>query len=220
VSIEVAGPTGPERVATTTTATAEPMTYGTDGTVHVTVTPVTTSGEVTVLDGSEIVATGTVTAGSADVTIDGEALGVGRHTLTVRYAGDSAHQPSEGTVSVEVAKAVSSTSASTSPRPIRVATGTSTVRVSVDAGRVAATGTVVAVVGGKVLDTATLVDGSATLEVGPFRDTGVKTVEIRYSGDGQVAASSATVSVRVVKGGPKSPPRTPRSAHDVAVVTK
>jgi 5'-nucleotidase len=204
VSIVVVGPTEPELVGTTTTATAESMmTYGTDGSVRVTVAPATASGEVTVLDGSQTVGTGILTAGSADVTIDGEALGVGSHTLTVRYAGDSAHQPSEDTVTVEVTKAVSTTSASASPGRVTVVTGTSRVSVSVEADGVEPTGTVEAVVGGRVVDSATLLGGLATLEVGPFGNTGEKTVEVRYSGDGQVAASSTTTSVRVVKAEPR-----------------
>ncbi len=202
VAVTVTKP-DPGPVDTNVTATAEPMTYGTDGTVDVTVTPTDATGTVTVLNGETTLGNATLAGGSAAVTIAGKALAPGTHTLTVRYAGDATHKASSGSVSLTVAKVSSVATAQASPATVKVKKGTSTVSVSVSAGGVTPTGTVEAYLGDRLLDTASLADGSARLVVGPFGSVGTKTIDIRYLGDDNVAPSSTTTSVKVVKATPK-----------------
>lgn len=93
----------------------------------------------------------------------------------------------------------STTTAETSPDRITVGKDRATVRVRVRADGVEPTGTVTAVSEGRTLDTATLVNGRATLRVGPFDSAGRKSIEVSYSGDDEVAPSSDRTSVRVEK---------------------
>ncbi|WP_295657787.1 Ig-like domain repeat protein, partial [uncultured Nocardioides sp.] len=83
------------------------MTYGKPATVTVEVTSGAT-GTVQVLERSRVVATGTLAAGVAKVVLPARSLKLGRRTLTLRYLGDAAYQPSQGTVTVTVVKAAAS----------------------------------------------------------------------------------------------------------------
>ncbi len=82
-----------------------------------------------VLDGDTVLGTGTLSGGTATVTIPGTALEVGSHTLTVRYLGDAQNAPSTTTVELDVAKAAATVSA-TAARFVYGRAGT--VKVSVD----------------------------------------------------------------------------------------
>ncbi|MCW2766782.1 MAG: Endonuclease/exonuclease/phosphatase, partial [Nocardioides sp.] len=81
-------------VETSVSATAQPMTYGADGSVSVSVTPGTATGTVTVLDGDTVLGDAALSGGTADVVIPGTALQPGQHALTVRYGGDATYAPS------------------------------------------------------------------------------------------------------------------------------
>lgn len=188
---------------TSVESSAGSLTYGTDGTVDVTVTPSTATGTVTVSNGLSTVGSATLTDGSAAVSIPGTALEPGSYTLTVRYSGDSAHQPSSGSLSLTVEKAGSVTTATASPEKVKVKKGTSTLTVSVSAEGVDATGTVEAYLGDRRLGTASLSDGTAELVVGPFDTVGTKTIDVRYLGSDRLEASSTTTSISVVKATPK-----------------
>jgi 5'-nucleotidase len=189
--------------ASTVTATAGSMTYGTDGSVDVTVTPASATGTVQLLDGHTIVGEGTLSDGKATVTVPGDALEPGDHSLAVAYLGDALTAPSQGTVDVVVAKAASTTSAAADPATVKVKRGTSSVSVTVSADGATPTGDVTALVDGAVAGTATLANGKAVIAVGPFATVGTKTVEIRYAGDDHVSGSQASTSVEVVKARPR-----------------
>jgi len=190
---------GPTVVDTTTTATAGAMTYGTDGAVNVTVTPATASGAVTITADGVAVGSGSITNGTGTVAIGGTSLAPGSHALVVRYAGNATHKASEGGVTIQVAKASSSTSAAVTPDQVRVESGTASVSVTVAATGADPMGTVTALIGGRQVGSATLVDGKAAIAVGPFESTGTKAIEVRYSGDERVAGSAVSTSVTVVK---------------------
>lgn len=194
--------------ATSVSATADPMTYGTDGTVDVAVTSATAAaGSVEILEGSTVLGSGPLSGGASTVTIPGTALAPGGHTLTVRYLGDDQNNPSSTTLAVSVAKATSTVAATVaatvSPTSIKAKKGTASVAVTVAANGVTPTGVVGLFVDGSLVKAATLTNGAATLTVGPFDSTGVKTFEVRYLGDGNVATCSVTTSVNVTKAGPK-----------------
>ena len=111
------------------------MVYGTPGQVDVKVSSAkATSGSVQVLEGDVVIASGTVAAdGSATLPVQGTALPVGSHTLTVEYLGDAANKPSQGTVQVVVAKAGSTSQAVVTPAQVVVKQGLVTVQASVTA---------------------------------------------------------------------------------------
>ena len=208
VTVTEAAPT-----ATTTTATAGAMTYGTAGSVNVTVTPAGSTGTVTVRNGATVLGTGTLNgAGSVQVAIPGTSLEPGSHTLSVSYGGDTTHAASSGTVTIVVSKASSNTAATANPVHVTVNTGTSTITVVVGSGGGTATGTVQAYVGGNLVDSGPLASGMATLTVGPFTTTGAKTVEVRYLGDAHIAPSQDTATV-IVDPPAKIVPKMGISAH-------
>lgn len=68
------------------------------------------TGTVTFLDGSNSLGNGTVSSGAAMLSVN--TLGVGPHTLTARYGGDSNWAPSQGTASVTVSQASTATAIS------------------------------------------------------------------------------------------------------------
>jgi hypothetical protein len=65
------------------------------------------------------------------------------------------------------------------------------------------TGTVQLWLGGRQVATATLVDGTAAVVVGPFPNAGTQTIEVRYSGDQVTEPTTATATVTVTNGAPK-----------------
>jgi hypothetical protein len=182
--------------SSTVTATAADMTYGTDGSVHVTVTPPTATGTVTVAEGGTVLGTAAVSGGAADVAIDGAALEPGDHTLTVSYSGDAGTAPSSTTVTLTVSPAGSTTTAAVSPGSVEAGTGRASVDVTVS-GDVEPTGTVEVYDGSRLLGSAELADGKATLSVGPFHEPGTHVLSVRYLGSDHLEASSTAVSLQV-----------------------
>lgn len=118
---------------------------------------------------------------------------------TVELTVGGATTGTVATVPVTVAKADSSVVATLSPDTVKAKKGTTTVSVKV-VSSVPATGRVELYADGRLLGTATLADGAASLVVGPFRDPGTVTLEVRYPGDDHVSPSSTTVGLRVVRG--------------------
>lgn len=103
------------------------------------------------------------------------------------------------TVPIEVAKSAATVGVD-GPEVIKHKKGLARLGVTVASDGATPTGTVEAVVGGRVLDTADLADGAATLVVGPFAK-GAVDVEVRYSGDAATEAASATTTIQVTASG-------------------
>ena len=105
-------------------------------TVTVDSTRPNTAGSVQLLEGSTLVATGSVAAdGTGTLTIPGTALAVGSHSLTVKYLGDSGTKPSQGSVTVVVSKADSTTQVAVVPAQIVVGRSGASAQVTVTARR-------------------------------------------------------------------------------------
>ena len=192
-------------VRTVTSATADPMVYGTAGEVAVTVTSTReTTGTVQLLDGETLVATGAVAPdGTATLSVPGTALPAGQHTLTVKYRGDGSNEPSEGTVDLVVASAASTLTATVTPNQVVVHSGKATVQTAVTASGYTPTGDVEVYVDEVKVTSGALTDGTAALEVGPFVTVGTHSVVVRYLGDaGTEPSSSDPQSVTVVKATP------------------
>ncbi|CAM3528320.1 ExeM/NucH family extracellular endonuclease [Nocardioides zeicaulis] len=201
----------------TVTGTADPITWGQAGSVAVTVTPGTATGTVELYDGATRVGQGTVVGGTGTITVGARTLGVGSHTLTLQYLGDAAHAASTGTVTVQVVPATSTTTATATPASVVQDSGTSSIAVAVTGTGVVPTGQVSAWLDGAQLATATLVDGQATLAVGPFAAVGSKAVEVRYAGSTDVTASSSTVSITVTAKPVPQPTATTVTGTDTSV---
>lgn len=175
---------------------AEPFTYGEAGTVTATVTPSTATGEVEVLDGEEVLASGALTAGVAELELAATSLLPGTHELTLRYAGSAAHEPSSTTVQVTVEKVV--------PRmkvraPDKIDRGDrAKVRVALSAPfDVPVTGKVQATVkgGGKV--TSTVRKGSAVLTLPKATKAGKLRVKVSYLGSPLAEPVSKRITIVV-----------------------
>ncbi|MGZ4487509.1 MAG: ExeM/NucH family extracellular endonuclease [Nocardioides sp.] len=189
-------------VDTTTTVSASPMTYGTDGRVDVRVASsdaTSPTGTVTLLDGTRELGSAPVGSdGTAAITVPGTALQPGSHDLTVDYSGDDGHHASSAPVTVTVAKASPTMGLSTSPGAV-VERGTDvTLTVRLTAPQQTVTGWVyVHSANGDAL--VRLVDGVATVDLGTFKKAGSYPVSVVYSGSDLATPVSGQTTVTVVK---------------------
>jgi hypothetical protein len=87
--------------------------------------------------------------------------------------------------------------ATATPSSIPAQTGTSTIDVEVTAPGGTPTGTVAAILDGKIVGGGELVDGQADVVVGPFATAGDKAITIRYYGDAATLPAETSVSVTV-----------------------
>lgn len=186
-----------------TTATAGPMDYGTPGSVSVTVTSARANkaGSVQLLEGSTLIATGSVAAdGTGTVTIPGTALAVGSHDLTVKYLGNSGTKPSQGSVTVVVSKAASVTQVAVVPSQIVVLKSGASAQVSVTAAGFTPTGYVLVSIDGIPVGAGQLVNGTATVALPPIPFAGARSVTATYLGDATTRPSqSAPATLTVLK---------------------
>lgn len=182
----------------TVAGTDQAVGYGEGGSIPVTVDPADATGTVTLLDGDTELGQTTLTDGAGSIPF-AAGLPVGEHELTLVYSGDGTHSGSQGTVTVTVDRAVATVAGTATPATVTALSGTSDIAVTVGSAAPGdPAGTVTASVGGEEVDSATLVDGAATLTVGPFATAGDKTVTIGYSGDAETASGSTTTTVTVV----------------------
>jgi len=192
-------------LASSVSATAGPVTYGTDWTAEVTVEPAAATGTVEILDGATSLGTATLTAGSATVNVSGTALSGGSHTLTVRYQGDDTYSSSDGTLDVEVAKIATTTEVAVQPLVAEAGKDTVTLGAVVTADGYTPTGDVVFSLGGVELPAVQLdEEGMATMTGGPLNSVGTFEVTATYQGDANAESStSEPATVKVVKATPK-----------------
>ncbi len=161
------------------------------------------SGTVRVLDGSTLLATGTLRNGSVKITLPRRALEVGRHRLSVVYSGDAVFSGSQDAVALRVTKAPSKVKARVSPKKV---TTRSKARVSVavsshgsKAGRVTVKFT--SKVRGKTRTFVTkkaVVSGSGKASVRlPRLKRGRYTVRVSYAGSASAATATTTTRLTV-----------------------
>ena len=143
--------------------------YGQTASVPVTVTgPGTPTGTVQLLDGTTVIGSATLSGGSATVTVPRLAVLPGTRTITVRYLGDSSHDPVQSTMTLTVEQSASSVDATVVPKKPKVGKKVKVqVTVHGDNG-VAPTGLVTVIIKGGTAYTATLVNGTATVKIGKF----------------------------------------------------
>ncbi|WP_156409674.1 M4 family metallopeptidase [Nocardioides sp. Soil796] len=191
-------------IAADITATVSPARpkYGTAASVKVNVTSIgddIPTGDVTVTEGDTELGTATLNGIAAASIALPKTLSVGKHTLTVTYSGDDNFSESTATLDVTVAKATGVVSATAKPSTIRRAQ-TSTVTVTVKAAGVSPTGKVTIVKGAKVLGSATLSSGRATIRVaGSKLVIGKNKLTAKYAGSATVAAGAKAFVITVTR---------------------
>jgi 2',3'-cyclic-nucleotide 2'-phosphodiesterase (5'-nucleotidase family)/predicted extracellular nuclease len=187
------------KVTPTVTAGNVSATYGQASTVTVNVGSGAT-GTVRVLRGSTVLGTGTVSGGSAQVTLPATSLTPGTYTLTAAYSGDGRFAAASASFSASIAKAGSTTKVTASPAKTRVDGARVTLRITV-AGKfgVDETGKVKVTVPGQGTETVTLENGRATLKLEKFTSPGKKTVRVEYLGSALLKGSTDKVTITVTK---------------------
>lgn len=179
---------------TVTSGTALTVTQDKPATLKLTVTggKATPTGTVDVKDGSTLLGRPGLVNGAADLTFSGSGLSVGRHTLTLEYAGDALHNASSSQVVMTVVKAAKPAKTSvkvSTKKTAKKLTVTARVAPSAAAGRVVIKiGTksyTVSVKAGKAVKTVTRPKGSSVMVTATFTPTD----KARYA--------SATAKLRV-----------------------
>jgi hypothetical protein len=158
------------------------------------------TGTVTILDGSNPLDTVSLDSGGK-ATFSTRALGVGSHTITATYSGDTNFTSSttaalNQTVSQAATKTTITSSASTS-RFGQPVTFTATVK-AVAPGSGVPTGTVTFYDGTTSLGTVPLYgSGQATISIGSL-SVGTHSITASYTGDGNFTASTSTALTQTV----------------------
>jgi hypothetical protein len=179
---------GKAATSTTLTSSLNPSTLGQAVTLTATVTPSAGSGiptgTVTFMDGADTIGSVPLN-GAGQATLSIATLAGGAHTITAVYGGDSNFKDSTSSALIHtVGKAETATALNSSPNPSTLGQTVNFVAtVTGQYGGGAITGTVIFIEGkGKVLGTASLVNGSATLSLSTLR-RGWHRVRAIYGGD-------------------------------------
>jgi len=181
---------------TAVTSSANPAVTGTQMTFTAAVTPSTATGTVQFLDGPTVLATVTLTNGTAAYSTS--ALAAGTHAISAVYSGDATDSGSTGNLTQTVTNATTTSIASTqNPSPVN---GPVTFLVTVTPA--SATGAVQFLDGTTVIASATLASGSAQLTTSSLAQ-GNHSITAVYGGDAGNAGSVSTVLSQAVKLNPQ-----------------
>jgi hypothetical protein len=197
ITVKPAGGSGDNPATSAVAGASAPFTYGQVGVVAVGVSPAAATGKVELVNGGQVIASGTLASGQARLELAAKGLQPGAHQLTVRYLGDNAHKASSSQVLVTVEKVVPRM---TVKAPSRVKKGKKvTVKVSLSApDGVPVTGSVsVAVKGGKTV-TGTLDAGKVVIKL-PKAVKGKLRLTVTYSGSDLAEKVVDTATVKVTK---------------------
>jgi 5'-nucleotidase len=188
---------GKPSAATTISATAGSMTYGTPGTVHVSVAPAGATGEVTLWEGTHQVGQRNLTSGEADVAIPGTALTPGHHGLTVSYAGDGSNAGSSTAIDLTVAKATPTLAVKVTPGTVHAGRTSPKLVVTLASPGHTVSGRI-SVTSASRTYLARLSDGKATVTLQPYARTGTKNVRVSYLGSDLDRSVKHSLTLRVV----------------------
>lgn len=189
-----------EQVASTTTATSPKVPFGKAPRVNVSVAPSTATGAVEVYKGTALLGSGTVADGTAAVSLPRTRLAPGKHALTVKYLGDANTEASEGTTTLTVTKAPSTTKLSggynAKKKQVRA------VSTVVTSTGVKPTGKVKFVFkrGTKVINRKAIAlnkQGKAVYVLKGKRGKGAYSIQAVYPGSSKVAKSARTLKFRI-----------------------
>ncbi|MEO9324251.1 amidase family protein [Nocardioides sp. C4-1] len=176
-------------------------TYGRAVALRVLVTglPANATGRVTFARGSSALGSAPVGGdGSASLTVPGRRLPVGRSVVTATYTGQGG--TARGALVVTMAKAPSTLKARVATQKVVVGKTRARVVVTVAGVKgVAATGRVALVGPGIKSRQRRLSGGRTTFTLPRFAKVGVRTLTVRYAGNGTLRPSTDTVRLRVVR---------------------
>lgn len=184
-----------------TTITADPVSqvYGKTADLDITVSPEAT-GTVSIEAGPKTV-TGTLSDGTATVTIPEKTVEPGTRAIAISYAGvEGEFAPSTGTAEVTVTKAKPRISVKTAKKVKRGKTAKVTVKVM--AAGVKPTGKVtVKIAGARAKTTRLTKNGSALVKVKLPKGipTGTRTVTATYRGDKHVAKKKTATTIAITR---------------------
>jgi type 1 glutamine amidotransferase len=198
VTITVEETEEPEPVKTESAimGSAPAMVYGRTVVVTARVIPSAATGAVEVRDGTRVVATGTVTDGTARITLPATSLQPGVRNLTLAYVGDTAHTASSDSLQVRVAKATS-TMKVTAPKQVKKGKK-ARVAVALSApGAVPFTGRVTVQVRGGKKVSAVVRNGRAVVSVPVGKKVGPRRVTVTYGGSALANRAVKAVTIRV-----------------------
>jgi len=179
-------------VSLTLTAGSNPSGLGAALTFTATVTPDTATGTVNFIDGTTVIATGTLSSGIASFTTS--SLAIGSHSITAHYLGDAFDTAATSTALVEKILAATSTSVASSLNPSVVGQSV-TFTATVTPGT--ATGTVNFLDGTTVIGSGTLSAGTAAFATSSLA-AGSHSITAHYLGDALDASSTSTTLVQEV----------------------
>jgi hypothetical protein len=178
---------------TSLSSSPNPSMFGQSVALVATVTPTsgitTPTGSVTFLDGTTVLGAQALNS-SGVATLSTSSLGVGPHSITAKYGGDSTDTVStSNTVSQTVNQANTTTKLTSSRNPS--STG-SAVTFTATVSPSGATGTVQFFNGAVSLGTTAVTNGKATLTTSSL-SSGTHSITAQYSGDGNYNGSTSSV---------------------------
>ena len=180
-------------------SSAEPAVYGQSLTFTATLAASSPTGSVVFRDGANVL--GTVPLSGAGANFTTSALGVGTHSITAQYAGDTDNTPATSPVLVQTVNRNASTTTIAPPAAIRLgqsATIMATVAPVSPPGAGTPSGTItVQVPGTGAAGTCTIVLPSTSCTLTPAGAYGPLTLSASYSGDANFNASTATQTLQV-----------------------
>lgn len=186
----------PEPAPTTLSGTIRSFRYGERGKVAVSIEPTTAKGKVEVRKGTKLLASGTLAAGKATITLPARSLLPGSHSLTLRYGGDANHAASTKTVKVTVRKAKSTLSYAVPKQLKRGQRATIKVAVRGPWG-VPVIGIVRVSFAGKTVSAWLGANDRVTLRLPRATRTGLAGVRITYLGSNVLEPASRKTYIRV-----------------------
>ncbi len=202
VPITVSGGTTPPPtpVSTTVGASVKPFTYGTAGSVSITVSRANATGQADVLDedGTKL-GTATITAGQGTLVLAAKSLQPGVHTLTVKYLGNAEFAASQSTVDARVLKAKPKVKLKVADQVSKHGGDKVVIKVSAANG-VKVTGKVKLVIKGTGKSIKVkLVKGKAVFEMPKIGKVGTYTLKAKYLGSKLLKRAADSQKVDVTK---------------------
>jgi hypothetical protein len=192
--------------ASATTVDVKPATAAYDSvvtaSVKVTAPGVVTTGTVTLLDGSTVVATGQLNA-SGKASISLPTLKVGRHTLTASYAGDALVAASTSPAATITITKAPTTVTVTAPKVVANAGIPVAANVTANPPTVEPTGKVTLTISassGTTIETRStkLTHGAVAILLNGI-PAGTYTLRVTYAGDSNTATSSVTKTLAILR---------------------
>ncbi len=191
----------------TLTSSLNPAPYGSAGTLKATVKALapgtgTPTGSVTFSEGETVLATVSLSAGSAKYAL--KAVEPGSHAITASFSGSTDYEPSKSSITQTVAKASTqlTLTSSLNPAPYGSSATLRAVAKAVAPGAGTPTGTVTFSEGSTVLATAPLSGTTAKYALKTLAP-GNHDITATYSGDPHYGTSDASIAVTIAKAATK-----------------